>query len=200
MKLYLKGLLYNVIIDPLLANVRTSVTGKAGTASNVIDIACGTGSLAFDLAGKVSNVTAIDLDQDLIAYAAHRAEKRGVKNIHFESRDASDLSMYSENRFDIAVTSMSVHQFEAQLAIRILTGMKRIASKVIIADYNNPLPVNLSGKVALGLERIAGGDHYRNFGNYMTSGGLKFFTDKAGLEIKATRIRGNGVFMIVVCW
>ena len=196
MNFSIKGFLYKLLIDPLLASVRASIIKRTGHAARVIDVACGTGSLAFEIADKVSEVTAIDLDEDLISYASKRAARRGAGNIHFETRDASDLSIYPDNQFDIAVTSLSVHQFEAQLAVKILSEMKRIAVKVIIADYNYPLPQNLSGKVANGIERLAGGDHYRNFCNYMNSGGLEYFTGKAGLGIKSERIRGNGVFVV----
>jgi SAM-dependent methyltransferase len=199
MNLHIKGFLYKLIIDPLLASVRASIISKTGLSSSVIDIACGTGTLAFDLANHVAEVTAIDLDEDLISYASRRAAKKGVRNIHFETRDASDLSIYRDKQFDIAVTSMSIHQFEAMLAVEILSEMKRIAIKVIIADYNYPLPEKFSGKVAKGIEKLAGGDHYRNFLKYMNSGGLKYFTDKAGLEIMSAQIRGSGVFILTVC-
>ena len=199
MNFYLQGFLYRLLIDPLLASVRASVIAKTDRSSRVMDIACGTGTLALELASKVSEVKAIDLDADLISYASVRAVKSGMGNIRFETRDASDLSMYPDKQFDIAVTSMSVHQFEAQLAVKILSEMKRIASEVIIADYNHPLSHNFSGKVAKGIERLAGGDHYRNFRNYMNSGGLRYFTDKAGLVIKSAHIRGSGVFIVAVC-
>jgi SAM-dependent methyltransferase len=200
MKFYLSGYLYNLIIDPLLASVRASVIAKAGHSLRVIDIACGPGTLALELSRNEAEVMAIDLDEDLISYASQRALKRGIKNIHFETRDAADLSMYSDKQFDVALTSMSVHQFETELAVRILCEMKRIAAKVIIADYNYPLPRNFSGRAANGIERFAGGDHYYNFRNYIDNGGLKFYTGKSGLEVKSASTRGNGVFVIAVCW
>jgi SAM-dependent methyltransferase len=199
MRNWLKGYIYRLIIDPLLAGVRASVIGKAGHSLKVIDIACGPGTLALDLARIEAEVTAIDLDEDLVYCASQRAAKRGIKNIHFEARNAADLTFYRDKQFDVAVTSMSVHQFESQLAIRILQEMKRIANKVIIADYNYPLPQNFSGRVAKGIERLAGGDHYYNFRNYIGSGGLKYFTDKAGLEVSSSGTNGNGVFVIAVC-
>jgi SAM-dependent methyltransferase len=199
MKFYLNGILYKLLIDPLLVTVRSSVIEEACHSTRVIDVACGPGTLAFDLALSGAEVTAIDLDEDLISFASEIAVRRGLKNIHFETRDASDLSLYSDNQFDLAVTSMSVHQFRSELAVRILSEMKRIASKVIIADYNFPLPLNFSGTIAKAFERIAGGDHYFNFRNFIASGGLRYFTDKAGLEVKSVRMRGNGVFLIAVC-
>jgi hypothetical protein len=94
---------------------------------------------------------------------------------------------------------MAVHQFEPQLAVKILTEMKRVASRVIIADYNHPLPQTLSGFAANSIEKMAGGDHYRNFRNYMSAGGINHFTNAAGMKINKTVARGNGVFVVVEC-
>ncbi len=199
MRFYLKGFMYRMLIDPLLKSVREDVIRKAYSSDTVLDIACGTGSLALALAGKTLAVTGIDLDDELIMYAGNRAFKRGVSNVRFEVRDASDLSMFRDKEFGIAVTSMAVHQFEPQLAVKILTEMKRVASRVIIADYNHPLPQTLSGFAANTIEKMAGGDHYRNFRNYMSSGGISHFTDAAGMTINSVTTRGNGVFVVALC-
>jgi len=199
MRFYLKGFIYRILIDPLLKSVRETVIQKADSSDTVIDIACGTGTLALSFAGKTKEVTAIDLDEDLILYARSRSAKRKVSNVRFEMRDATDLSIYHDKEFGIAVTSMAVHQFDPQLAVKILTEMKRVASRVIIADYNYPLPESLSGFAANTIEKMAGGDHYRNFSNYIREGGIRHFTEAAGLKINSEVIKGNGVFIVVEC-
>jgi len=199
MRFYLKGFIYRLLIDPLLKSVRENIIQKADNTDTVLDIACGTGSLALAIAGKTKAVTGIDLDEELMMYAGNRASKRGVDNVMFEVRDASDLSMYRDKEFGIVVTSMAVHQFEPQLAVKILTEMKRVASRVIIADYNHPLPQTLSGFAANKMEKMAGGDHYRNFRNYISSGGITHFTDAAGMTINSVTTRGNGVFVVALC-
>jgi SAM-dependent methyltransferase len=193
---YFKGLFYRVLIDPLLSGVRKIMLESINNSSSVIDIACGTGTMAIKLGRRVKKVLAIDLDEDMIRYAGKRAARKRLLNISFESRDASDLSMFKDKEFDVAVTSMSVHQFEADLAVRILSEMKRVASEVIIADYHYPLPGNLAGILAGNIERMAGGDHYRNFRTYIDSGGLKYFTDRAGIDITSEGKSGYGVFIV----
>lgn len=199
MKIYLRGLLYRILIDPLLTGIRTGISNNTGRSDKVIDIACGPGTLAIELAKKSGHVTGIDLDGRLISYASERAAKKGIRNINLRMKDATHLSCYSKHEFDIAVTSMAVHQFEAQLAIKILSEMKRIASKVIIADYHYPMPAGFPGSMAFGIERMAAGDHYRNFKSYMAAGGIKYFTDAAGLSIQSSIIKGKGVFVIAIC-
>jgi len=197
--LNIKALTYNLLIDPLLSGPRKRVAEEISGPDTVIDIACGPGTLAMELAKRAGHVTGIDLDEKLISFAEDRADKKGIKNLDFRVLDASHLSIYKKNEFDIAVTSMAIHQFSEDLAVNILIEMKRIARKVVIADYNCPLPRSFSGSVAFGIERIARGDHYRNFRNYMLRGGLTWFTDRAGLTVWSKVIRGNGVFVVAVC-
>jgi ubiquinone/menaquinone biosynthesis C-methylase UbiE len=199
MKLNVKALAYSLIIDPLLSGLRKAVAGEISFPDRVIDIACGPGTLAIEMARRAGQVTGIDLDESLISFAISRAENKGIDNVAFRMHDASNLSVYTENKFDIAVTSMAIHQFPEDLAVKILMEMKRIAGKVVIADYNSPLPRNFSGSVACGIERIARGDHYRNFRNFMSRGGLNWFTGKAGLTVRSKVIRGNGVFVVAAC-
>ncbi len=200
MDLNLRGLIYRILIDPLLSGVRAGIIGNIDKGNRVIDIACGTGSLALSLAGLADHVTGIDLDEKLISYASGRANNKGLRNrVQFELRNAASLSCYRDGEFDVAVTSMSVHQFEPDLAVKVLREMKRIASTVIIADYNCPMPAGFSRSLAYTIERMARGDHYRNFRGYMKNGGLGYFTGLAGLTMKSTTVKGNGVFVVAVC-
>jgi SAM-dependent methyltransferase len=199
MNYYFKGFFYQAFIDPILSKLHDSIRENTASDDRVIDIACGTGALSMAIAGNVLHVTGIDLSNDIIHTANRSAGKRKIKNVIFEARDASDLSCYKDGEFDVAVTSMAIHQFDADLAINILSEMRRISKKIIITDYNCPMPKGTSRSLAYGIERLAGGDHYRNFRLYMKSGGITSFTKQCGLTIKSEAKRGNGVFTVVVC-
>ena len=151
-----------------------------------------------DRANKAGHVTGIDLLEEHIAAAQQTARRRRVDNVAFELRDAEDLSCYADDAFDIAVTSMAVHQFDADLAVKVLIQMKRVARRLIIADYNHHMPHWWGGSVAWGIERMAGGDHFRNFRTYMMLGGIHYFIRQAGIRLKTEDIRGGGVFVVVV--
>ncbi len=193
-----KGFFYQVTIDPILSRLHDSVINNIEPFHRILDIACGTGSLAIAIAKKATHVTGIDLSEEIIDTARRSAIKRDSKNVRFEYRDASDLSCYKDKEFNVAVTSMAIHQFDTELAIKILSEMKRIASKLIILDYNYPMPKGFSRSFAFGIERLAGGDHYRNFRVYMKNGGIHYFLKQSGISISKEVIRGNGVFVIVV--
>ena len=49
----------------------------------VLEYACGTGTLAIELAGRVNEYHAIDISSKMLAAAERKAEERKVKNIHF---------------------------------------------------------------------------------------------------------------------
>lgn len=195
----LNALIYTTLIDPLLTGLREAVVAHIDPAASVIDIACGPGTLALEIAQKAGHVTGIDLDEGLIAYASSRVKKKGRDNLIFEIRDASDLSSFHDGQFDAAVTSMAVHQFPKELAVQILKEMRRIARAVIIADYNYPMPRGISRSLAYGIEYMAKGDHSRNFRNYIKRGGVRWFANEAGLKISSVTIRGNGVFVVALC-
>lgn len=191
-----KGILYQLLIDPLISGLRGSVAAHAGPSDRVIDIACGTGALTMAMAGRAAHATGIDLSEDMIITARRTAERRGITNVTLALHDASDLSCYSDNEFDVAVASMAMHQFEAGLAVKILAEMDRIAKRVIIADYNCPMRRNLPAAVAWSIEWMAAGDHYRNFSIYMQNGGMPWLAGRAGLTMESVETRGGGVFVI----
>jgi SAM-dependent methyltransferase len=193
----IKPIIYRIIIDPLLSSLRDGVLKKITPGESVIDIACGNGTLAFEIAKTAGELTAIDLDAEMIAWATTRKAKLSITNITFTAADASSLSAFSNKQFGTAVTTMAIHQFDPEVALKVLMEMKRVASRVIIADYNIPLPRSAAGRLAYGIERLAGGDHFRNFSNYRAKGGLSYFTGRAGLRLRSSLVRGGGVFVVV---
>jgi 2-polyprenyl-3-methyl-5-hydroxy-6-metoxy-1,4-benzoquinol methylase len=194
-----KGLIYQILIDPLLSGLHPYILANIDSSHKVLDVACGTGSLSIAIAKKASQVRGIDLSESMIETARRSARKKSISNTHFEVRDATDLSCFNDKEFDVAVTSMAIHQFDHQLAIMILSQMKRVASIIIIADYNYPLPENLPGTFAMFIESVAGGEHYRNFRVYIENGGLTHFTRLSGLHVKSHVVNGRGVFVTIIC-
>lgn len=193
------AILYRLLIDPLLSSLHNTVIEYVGTIPEVIDVACGAGTLSMNLAKKARHVTAVDISETMIDSARKLSARKGLQNIEFLIRDAVDLADFSDNQFDAAVTSMSIHQFDPELAIKVLQGMKRIARDVIIADYNHMMPRGFAAGMAWTIEKIAGGNHYRYFRNYMEKGGITWFAETAGLKIVSEKPSGRNVFMIVLC-
>jgi ubiquinone/menaquinone biosynthesis C-methylase UbiE len=80
----------------------------AGTPQRIVDIGCGTGSLALRLAAKGHRVTGIDPAPEMLAYARQR---EGAAAITWQIGDASLLA--ADAGFDVAL--MTGHAFQCLL-------------------------------------------------------------------------------------
>jgi ubiquinone/menaquinone biosynthesis C-methylase UbiE len=192
-----KGFFYQVFIDPLLKGFRGHVSSTILPGEKVIDVACGTGALSMAIARHADHVTGIDLSEDMIDTARRTAKKRQYTNVTFGLLDATDLSIYPDSSFDVAVSTMAMHQFDPETGLKVLREMHRLAKRIVIADYNYPMRPGLTARFSWSIERIAGGDHYRNYRKYMARGGTPTLIKEAGLTISSIEQRGKGVFMIL---
>jgi ubiquinone/menaquinone biosynthesis C-methylase UbiE len=193
------GWFYRTFIDPLLKSGRKLITNNIKTGETVIDVACGTGALVFDLAEKAKKVVGIDLSDSMLKAAQREQTKRGINNTKFIATDATQLSIFRDNEFDVATLSMALHQFDPELHRPILNEMKRVAGKIIIVDYAFPLPKSINGLSAKIIEFLAGKEHNGNFKKYCKLGGLSSILEKNNLTIQTTKKFGTGIFQITVC-
>lgn len=73
----------------------------------VLDLGAGTGRVALDLAARGHEVTAVDLDPDLVAACAQRADARGLP-VTAVAADARTLAL--DRRHPLAILPMQVAQ------------------------------------------------------------------------------------------
>lgn len=190
--------LYNIIIDPMLVNLRKVINCHVPSESKLIDIACGTGAQAFQLAGKCKIVVGVDLNESLIHFADKKRKKQNIQNLSFIRADANDLYQFSDKEFDYSLLCLALHQFPQNLHKQILKKAMRISSKLIITDYACPQPGNMYGRFIKIIEYLAGGDHYKSFKDYLTAGGLEKIAVEAGLRIIHSRTISKGIFRLGV--
>jgi SAM-dependent methyltransferase len=77
----------------------------------VLDIACGNGQFAREMARAGVNVVAFDFTEKFLARARKHTEAAGIQNIEYRSLDATDekkLLALGEGRFDAAVCTMAI--------------------------------------------------------------------------------------------
>lgn len=110
---------------------------KAG--ERILDVGCGTGSLAVRLAQEASGaeIVGVDPDPDVLRRARIKAERRGVKvDLHEGFLNAAFLE--SRASFDVIVSSLVLHQVpldgKSDILAMIRKGLKP-GGRVCIADY-----------------------------------------------------------------
>lgn len=193
------GWFYGSAIDPILKSMRKKLAAHISANETVIDIACGTGAQVFEMAGKAKRIVGVDLADSMIEYAKKQKLKRNTANTEFVVANATDLSRFSENEFDVATMSLALHQFSPDLYKPILNEMKRVAKRIVIVDYAVPLPMNYVGVSSKIIEFMAGLEHNRNFRTFYKAGGLATILPQSGLLITKEQLFAKGAFLLVVC-
>lgn len=192
------GFVYSTIIDPLLGNLRKRLALEIKKGDTVIDIACGTGAQLFELAEKAKSVTGVDLSESMVRHASNKAKRHKITNASFVVCDATDLSIFYQDKFDVAILSMALHQFKPELHEAILAEVKKIADKIVVLDYAVPLPKNYVGVGSKVAEFMAGINHNRNFKSYSQAGGLGTILPANGLTVERLKRIGKEAFHLVV--
>jgi demethylmenaquinone methyltransferase/2-methoxy-6-polyprenyl-1,4-benzoquinol methylase len=195
----LTGYLYKNVIDPLLRGVHQSTLEMIPPGIDILDIACGTGSFAQLMCSKDRHVSGIDISEVMINTAERSKASKGIHNLSYYLADATDLSQFHNDQFDLATLSLAIHQFSEEDRNIILGQVKRVASEILIIDYTSPLPRNGFRHLVSVLERLAGKSHYINFRQYQKQGGIPFYADKNNLSINEKNTSGRGIFTLALC-
>ncbi len=164
------GTVYHALYDRHQAEARKVVVDLVPEGSSVLDIACGTGELCFELAArKDCRVVGIDLSRRMIEFARKRDQGAQVR---FEHGDGTDLADFAPDTFDFTTVLFLLHEVSREKQIAILNEALRVAGKAVIIDSQVPLPRNLHGIVLRLVEASGGPEHYAPFADYLAGGGI----------------------------
>lgn len=194
---YYDGKLYEKISDPLLEKIRNIISSQIESGSSVIDLGCGTGALVFNLSKICKSVIGVELSSRMIAFAEKKKKFNYIKNVYFIHSDATNLSQFKKHQFDYAVISMVLHEALPKLRSGIINEAKRIAKKIIIADYSVPQPFNLEGIFIFIIEFLAGISHFKGFRSFQKNNGIDQILSDCHLSIGNEIKNKNGTIRIV---
>ncbi|GAA1405576.1 class I SAM-dependent methyltransferase [Kitasatospora putterlickiae] len=81
----------------------------------LLDVGCGPGTLALDLAGHFAEVVGVDPDPDMIAEAEHGAEELGLTGVCRWVRAPAEQLPHDLGDFDVATFGQSFHWMDRPL-------------------------------------------------------------------------------------
>lgn len=119
-----------------------------GTGESVLDVGCGTGTLAIAAAKAAPGVAASGLDADptILARAKSKAEEAGVKVEFAEGR--SDALPYEDASFDLVLSTLFFHHLPDDAKRRSAAELVRVlrpGGRAVIGDWGRPHDVVMRG-------------------------------------------------------
>jgi ubiquinone/menaquinone biosynthesis C-methylase UbiE len=133
---------YEPLWQAQLASAHTQLIACAALApgQRVLDIACGTGLVAFSAAqavGADGEVLGVDISEQMVQACRQRAQARQVHNARFERMDAESLQL-ADASFDVVVCALGLMYLPDPA--RAISEMKRVlrpGGRLVIAVWGD---------------------------------------------------------------
>jgi SAM-dependent methyltransferase len=177
------GWFYDKFISPNQDRLFSEIKSLIDPSSTVVDIGCGTGRLSFTLFDKCSWVLGIDLSKRNIDQANYLLSRNPLDNVSFRHMNIEELLLSNKYPFDYAVLTYVIHEVHEYDRIELLQNISKVAEIIIVGDYLVPSQSYLWKFLNEMVEFAAGKEHYRNYKNFISNGGIKDLAKKSGLNI-----------------
>src|SRR5947208_5060543 len=139
---------------------RAAGLARVGPGDRVLDVASGTGDLAFELARRVSpdgEVVGCDFAEAMVARARAKADRRagGAAVVpRLERADALALP-YEDQQFDAATVGFGARNFsDLERGLREMARVVRAGGRVVVLEITTPTRQPLAGFYALWFDRL----------------------------------------------
>lgn len=191
---------------------RAAARAELEPGESALDVCCGTGDLAFELAGRVGpegRVIGCDFSERMLDLARDKANARGVgAAVRFEWADALALP-YDDESFDAVTVGFGVRNLaHLEAGVRELARVLKPGGRLVILEITNPTRPPLSSFFSLWFDRLVpllgtlAGD--RDAYTYLPESvkrfpppeGLALLMDRAGLEGIRYTVLAGGIIAI----
>lgn len=154
---------YDLLNSVMTAGLHHSWRARAAdraelrAADSVLDVCCGTGDLALELARRVSpggHVVGCDFSEPMLDLAREKARHRGVESVRFEWADALQLP-YDEGRFDAVTVGFGVRNFaDRDKGLREMSRILKPGGRLVVLEFTEPRRPPFSTFYSLWFDRI----------------------------------------------
>jgi ubiquinone/menaquinone biosynthesis C-methylase UbiE len=187
---------YDTFVGPLTDELR--VTGMemfpATEGMLVLDVGCGTGTVLNLYQKAGCRVFGIDSSPAMLEVARQKLGKRAELRLG----DASQMP-YPDETFDLIIAVLALHEMPAPTRSAAMSEAKRIMKKegrILLIDYH-PGPIRfpsgwLSKAVITFFEVTAGGEHFRNYRDFLARCGLPCLITTHQLSVDKMKIVNGG--------
>lgn len=198
---YLPGRLYDLAFAGMFRGLRRRVAAAVGAEGlySWLDVCCGTGSQfrGGGLEDERGPVFGLDKSWGMVRYAAARAP-----GLPFVCGDAGRLP-FKDGSFRAVSVSFGLHDKSPDLRRAMMAEARRVLApggRLIAVDFENPWDFKSKvGALAVrAVERLAGGEHYRNSREFLSRGGLMAFLRENGFVETARHKIEVGSISIVI--
>ena len=192
-----KAKVYDAFVEPFVRPLR--VIGMKmyplDAGMSVLDVGCGTGTLLELYQETGCTVVGIDSSPSMLKVARTKLTKRAELHLG----DASHMPFPDES-FDLTLAMFILHETPAPTRSLIINEAKRVTKKsgrfLLIDYYPGPLRFPWGWFytiVTFFLEMLAGREHFRNYRDFMATGGMQTLIAENDLTIDKKKIAGGGI-------
>lgn len=191
--------------------MRGADRAELAPGDSVLDVCCGTGDLAFELAQRVSpggHVVGCDFSEPMLDLAREKAAQRGVDSVRFEWADALQLP-YDDDRFDAVTVGFGLRNFaDRDRGLQEMSRVLKPGGTLVILEFTEPSRPPFSTFYSLWFDRIVpvlgrltdNPEAYayltESVHSFPDPGGLAAKMDAAGLERIRWLLLAGGILAI----
>ena len=165
---------------------------------NILDVGCGTGSHLELYQRYKCNLYGIDLSPSMLGVARDRLGDTAQLDLG----DAMSMP-YEDDKFDLIISMLSLHEMSTKTRSAVMSEAKRVLKadgRILLIDFHpgpyKPMQGWISKTIIFFSEAAAGLEHFKNYRQFMATGGLLTFFEQQQLKVKKESILAGGTFAV----